>query len=137
MKTFLGLRFKLAEPKKRNSKPVRVSNHIYNGVCFKEGEVWKIHVPYPDDTQMIALEFTEKSYSLKRPVVFKHGRDKEGRYHMVVRQEREYKYSPGLDTQYTPFCEDFVYKGYIVRIYDKLYFDMIDIIGKKIYDISD
>lgn len=130
MKTFVGLKFKLAAPKKEK-KATRISNKLYEGVCYNDNGTWKIHVPYPDISSMLSLEFTEQSYSLKRRVVFHKNRDKLGRYHMVIRLEREYLYSPGLDTQYTPFCDGFAYKGYVVKKNGKLMFDMKDIIIKN------
>lgn len=131
-KVFIGLKLNLAKPKKhRVFRPKRISNKLYEGVCYKDDGVWKIHVPYPDSSSLLSLEFTEASYSLRREVVFYKTCDPKFKYHIVHRREREWKYSPGLSDIYTPFCEDFIFKGYIVKINQKLYFDMISVVRRN------
>lgn len=126
----LGFIFKLAKPKKVVNKPVRISNKLVEGICFKENGVWKIEVELDEGTNM-CLEFTPASYSLRRKVVFAKEKPEHADFHMFIRnQDREWKHGPGLDTQYTPFAEHFVYKGYIVRIGDKRFFDMVDLVGR-------
>lgn len=118
----IGFVFKPAKVKKE--KPIRTSNSLVEGICLKDEGIWKIEVSIKDDANLV-LEFTPNSYDLHRKVVFAHERDKEGRYQMFIRnQERDWKFAPGLNTQYTPFCEGFIYNGYIVRYKGKLYFDM-------------
>ena len=136
-KDITSLSFSLKKPKRFKSKnrPKRVSNSLYEGICFKDVDgTWKIHVAY--DGAMLSLPYTEDSYSLNRQVVFAHDKDVKGRSKMFIRFEREYRFSPGLDSQYTPFCENCVYNGYIVKYNGKLYFDMNKYVGSynEVYD---
>lgn len=119
-----GIGFLFKPAKKKEYKPIRTSNKLVEGICLKDEGIWKIEVPIDGDANLV-LEFTPKSYDLHRKVVFAHERDTEGRYQMFIRnQEREIKHAPGLPSQYTPFCEGFIYNGYIVKYKGKLYFDM-------------
>ena len=131
IKVITGLKIKLAEPKrpKKPNSPKRVSNRLHLGTCFRDTDgAFKAHVMYEEALRV--LPFTDDSYSLKgKEVVFSHNKDSKGRVQMFIRREREYKYTPGLDTQYTPFCENYVYNGYIVKYNGKLYFKMNKLVG--------
>ena len=96
--------------------PLIQSYSEWDKINYYGEEAWVCN-KYLEETDMIIGQPTK--------VVFAHERDKEGRYQMFIRnQDRDWKFAPGLNTQYTPFCEGFIYNGYIVRYKGKLYFDM-------------
>lgn len=76
------------------------------------------------------LEFTPKSYNLKdKLVVFTHKLDKHKKPICIYRSEMDARLNPGLPVQYTPFCNNQIYSGYIIKKEGKYYFDMKHYVG--------
>ena len=116
-------------PKKRETTGIKKERKITTGVCFKDvDDIFKIHVVIDGSANRV-LEFTPNSYDLKdKTHVFQKKPNKDGKYICRIRSEASAKYSPGNPDIYTPFCQNWVYKGHIVTINDKVMFDVTDIV---------
>lgn len=116
-------------PKKRETTGITKKGKITTGVCFKDiDDIFKIHVTIDGSSDRV-LEFTPKSYDLKdKTYVFQKKPNKDGKYVCRVRSENSAKYAPGNPDVYTPFCQNWVYKGYVCTINDKTMFDVTDIV---------
>lgn len=114
------------KPKTNNSK--RVYPRLVNGVCYNDNGTWRIEIPcISKDSHIIkrAFDFTPESYSLKNKIhVFR--LKKNGKYECFTRSKEDAKYHPGVDGQYTPFRERGVYSGYLIKVDDKIMFDIQD-----------
>ncbi len=139
--------FKLI-PKKRNIKNdsnKRLTPKLVKGVCFREGEDFKISLNIkalkPDiiekgQPDILVLDFTEESYELKGVTsVFDRNPDKNGKYTRYIRSETNAKFMPGSPERYVPFCRNWVCNGYIVRRNGKMMFDFNECIAPDGYDM--
>lgn len=114
----LGLSLKLKPVKKVIRRDTKVSNKLLIGKCFTDADgSLKMRVAVENDTDLI-LPLTDDSFDLHREVVFDKNPDKDGNIKMYIRSEREYKYGPGLDTQYSPIADRATFDGYLVRTAD-------------------
>lgn len=131
-----GLKFKLAVPKKKVSyKPKKLTKLVYC-VCTKseDGE-FKANLRIISNSQRvtnISISFTLESYSCKNKIrVFTKKQDKNGKRDCYIRTPEQAKLAPEKSRLYIPFCEDWVYSGYVVRIGKQLYFDINEAIWHK------
>lgn len=135
-------------PKKRkivHEGNKKLSPKLVKGICFKEGDEFKIQVNIkalkPDiiekgQPDILILDFTEKSYELKGVLsVFDRNPDKHGKYTRYVRNETNAKFMPGSPERYVPFCRNWVCNGYIVRVNGKMMFDFNECLHPKGYEI--
>lgn len=126
VKVFTGFAF-VAKPPKKKTYDKRYTNIAYC-VCQLIDGKYVAAVNLKEDNQI--MDFTPKSYDLKnRLIVFTKKLDKNGKPISIYRSELEARHSPGIPRQYTPFCENYVYSGYIVKKDGKHYFDMKDLVG--------
>lgn len=136
-KTF-NFTFKVAKPKKVKKTIVTVSK-LVTGVCFKdENNVWKIRVSMDNsdsNPSLLILEFTERSHNIKnKTILFNHC--ELGKTGLPTKYIMPTKLI-GLKSNYSPFCEDYEYSGYLVRIDGKLYFDVTNLLGKIKFKLND
>lgn len=138
--------FKLI-PKKRSIKndcnKKKLTSKLVRGVCFKEGDDFKIQIDAkvlkPDiidkgQPDILVLDFTEESYELKGVTsVFDRNPDKHGKYIRYIRNEVHAKNFPGSPERYVPFCKNWICSGYIVRCNGKMMFDFNECIAPKGY----
>lgn len=84
----------------------------------------------------LILPFTEESLDLKdKTHVFLKNKDKLGKNVVVIRNERDCHFSPGLPTQYDAVKENILIAGHIVRKNGKMYFNYEDLV--KYYYLSE
>ena len=131
-KPLVGLSFKPVETKKRkttSSKPHKLSKLIY-AVCVKDkdsGE-YRANIVIVGDPHrtILNIPFSLDSYSLKgKEKVFSIKLDKQTKKHICyIRTPREAILSGEKSRTVTPFCEDWVYSGYLVRIGKLNYFQI-------------
>lgn len=136
-----GFTFKLAKPKvARTTNARKVISKLIKGTCFlDEDNIWKIHIPMSlaeDNSAMRVLEFTPKSYELrgKEYVFSKTQKGLNGKPICIIRTKEHAITFPGLESQYTPFCENWEYSGYIVKENNKTLFDIYETIGVYGYE---
>lgn len=138
--------FKLI-PKKRKpniNADKKLTLKLVRGVCFKEGEEFKIKVNIkelkPDiidkgQPDILVLDFTEESYELKGVTsVFNRIADKNGKYTRHIRSEINAKFMPGSTEKYVPFCDNWICSGYIIRRNGKMMFDFNECIKPQGYE---
>ncbi len=130
-----GLKFKLAAPKKRVSyKPKKLTKLVYC-VCVESEGHFKANLRIVSDTKRVTnmiIEFTTDSYySTDKIRVFSIKPDKHGKHVCYIRTPWEASIAPKHSRLYTPFCKDWVYTGYIVRIGKQLYFQIKDAVWHK------
>lgn len=137
-KPIIGLSFKPVETKKKkstSSKPHKLSKLIY-AVCAKndDGE-FRANIVVVDNPHrtILNIPFTLDSYSLKgKEKVFSIKKDKQTKKHICfIRTPREAILSGETSRTVTPFCEDWVYSGYLVRIGKFNYFQIKEAIWHK------
>lgn len=129
------LSFKPVEKKRVvNINKPRVVSKLLFCVCVynKDTNEFEAHIDmhndpnYPDTW---VLPFTDNSRSLKgKSRVFALELDKFGHHVCIIRDEHHANNFPGLDTQYTPFRDNYVYSGYVVKDNGKHKFDMKNVI---------
>lgn len=138
--------FKFAT-KKRKINPnadKKLTTKLVKGVCFKDGDDFKIKVDIrelkPDiidkgQPDILILNFTEESYELKGVVsVFDRNPNKHGKYVRYIRSETNSKLMPGSTEKYVPFCNNWVCNGYIIRRNGKMMFNFNDCISPQGYN---
>lgn len=127
VKVFTGFQFVPKKQKrKRTPHNKRYSKLVYC-VCGQDENGYYALVNLPNNRK---INFTKASFSLKdRLVVFSHKLDENGKPICVYRTERTAKHDPGAKSQYTPFCKDYIYSGYIVKNNGELQFDMHELVG--------
>lgn len=138
-KPLIGLSFKAVETKKRkatSTKPHKLSKLIY-AVCVKDEKSGEyraniIVVGNPHKT-ILNIPFSLDSYNLKgKEKVFSIKLDKQTKKHICyIRTAREAILSGEKSRTVTPFCEDWVYSGYLVRIGKLNYFQIKEAIWHK------
>lgn len=78
----------------------------------------------------VCCKFTDESHELSdKPIVFYKNPDKNGRYTKVIRTIADAKFYPGSPVTYTPFCENHVYSGHLVKKDNCYKFDVSEYIG--------
>lgn len=131
---FTGFQFVPKKPKKRVATPHgKQLSKLVHCVCKRVDDDF-VAVVLITNSKMRAnkqeLPFTENSYNLtNRLTVFTKKLDKHGKPTCICRSESTAKYSPGLPDYYTPFCNNYIYSGYIVRKDGKYWFDMHECVG--------
>lgn len=134
-----GFTFKAVKPKKKRSSNTykRITKLCYCECVADENGEWKAKISLKNDIinpDIMLLPFTEKSYNLKgKTIVFSTQKDKLGIPIQIIRTQLHATVYPGTPEQYTPFRENFIYKGYVVRYKDVLYFDIVEAIGHYKY----
>ena len=138
--------FKLV-PKKRKpniNADKKITLKLIKGVCFKEGEEFKIRINVKElkpniidkgQPDILILDFTEESYELKGITsVWDRNPDKNGKYIRYIRSETKAKFHPGSPERYVPFCNNWICSGYIIRRNGKLMFDFNECIKPQGYE---
>lgn len=141
-KPLTGLSFKLAVPKKKVSyKSKKLSKLVYAICTQSEDGEFKANLRIVSRTKRVTnmcISFSLKSYYLTdKERVFTIKPDKRGKHVCYIRTPWEAKLAPKNSTLYTPFCKDWVYSGYIVRIGKGLYFDIKDAVWHKDFVTQD
>lgn len=125
-----------------NKKPKVTNNKIANKklycVCIEtKPNVFKAYVNIPSNLEFpdtVAIDFSKDSYNLKgKEKVFTVEKDSKGRSICIIRNKLDATNFPGLPSQYTPFKHKFVYSGYVIKINDKHYFDVTDVLDSAEY----
>ena len=138
-KPIIGLSFKPVETKKktRNTyKPHKLSKLIY-AVCSKDkssGEFRaNIFIIGDPHRTILNIPFSLDSYDLKgKEKVFSKRIDPQTKKHICfIRTPREAMLSGSKSRTVTPFCEGWVYSGYLVRIGKQNYFQIKEAIWHK------
>lgn len=138
-KPLIGLSFKPVETKKRkttSSKPHKLSKLIY-AVCVKDKETgeYRANIVIVGDPHrtILNIPFSLDSYNLKgKEKVFSIKLDKQTKKHICyIRTPREAILSGEKSRTVTPFCEDWIYSGYFVRIGKNNYFQIKEAIWHK------
>ena len=76
-------------------------------------------------TDVLVIPFTSKSYELQGKLnIFSKTKDKHNHIVRIIRDNTQAKLSPVDPELYTPFRNNYVYSGYIVKVNDKHYFDV-------------
>lgn len=129
-KPLTKLSFKLAEPKKkRRVTKGTILSKLVKCICVmsEDGE-FKANLRIVSSslrTTNLLLPFTPGSYSCKgKERVFTKKLDKHGKRVCHIRNDWQAKSAPVKSNLYIPFCENWVYEGYIVSIGGKRYFDI-------------
>lgn len=113
--------------KKNINKPIKAYC-----ICIEENNKFSAEVSILENNKYktYKIPFTDNSYSLKgKTIIFSKSKDKYGHITRIHRSIEQAIHSPGLDTQYTPFRDKWIYLGNIVIINDKKYFDVTETIG--------
>ena len=131
-----GLKFKLAVPKKKVSyKPKKLSSLVYCVCVQSEDGEFKANLRIVSNTKRVTnmiVSFTPESYYLTdKERVFTIKPDERGKHVCYIRTPWEAKIAPKASRLYTPFCKDWVYSGYIIRINKQLHFHIKDAIWHK------
>ena len=138
-KPIIRLSFKPVETKKktRNTyKPHKLSKLIY-AVCSKDkssGEFRaNIFIVGDPHRTILNVPFSLDSYNLKgKEKVFSKSIDPKTKKHICfIRTPREAMLSSEKSRTVTPFCEGWVYSGYLVRIGKSNYFQIKEAIWHK------
>ena len=134
-KPIKGLVFKLAKPKpKRVSKGKILTKRVYC-ICTKSGDEFKAILRIISKTQRvtnIVIPFTLASYNCTgKERVFTKKLDEHGKRVCHIRTPDQARIAPSKSILYTPFCEDWVYSGYLVQIKGQRYFDIKEAIWHK------
>lgn len=123
-----GFQF-VPKTKKPKINDKRCTNIVY---CLCEQIDGKYFAVINTGKEKTKLEFTPKSYELRNKlVVFTHKLDRNKKPICIYRSELDARLSPGLPIQYTPFCNNQIYSGYIIKKEGKYYFDMKEYIGSS------
>lgn len=136
----LNFRFK---PVKKET--IKSYKKLYNGKIFEGLLVMVEDVPYiqiqlinkdksRDSCQLLPIE--EESLTLEgKEIVFdKHIKGSNGYPAIIIRDKCHAKRFPGLDSQYTVICENWVYSGIIINKNENHYFRINQAIKKKLKD---
>lgn len=134
-KEIKGLTFKPIESKRTRSsyKPRRLSKLIY-AVCVKDTDDFRAHIVVTGTHRSIlSVPFDLESRSLKgKEKVFSKSIDKQTKKHICfIRTPWEALMSGKTSRTLTPFCEGWVYSGYLVRIGKSNYFQIKEAIFHK------
>jgi hypothetical protein len=128
-KPLVRLAFKLASPKKKRVSKGKILTKKVCCVCMmsEDGE-FKANLRIIGDRQKVTnllVPFTLNSYSCKnKERVFTKKKDNYGKRICHIRTVEQAKLAPHKSNLYTPFCENWVYEGYLVKIKEQLYFEI-------------
>lgn len=136
-KPITKLVFKIAEPKRKRrvTKGTIITKKVMC-VCTKseDGE-FKANLRIVSSTKKVTnllIAFTASSHSCKgKERVFTKKFDKYGKRTCIIRTDWQAKTAPHKSNLYIPFCEDWVYEGYVVRINGQLMFEIKHAIWHK------
>jgi hypothetical protein len=130
--------------KKRKEGNKKLTSKLIKGICFKEGNEFKIRLNVkslkPDiidkgQPDLLVLDFTDESYNIVGVIsVFDRNPDKNGKYTRYIRSETNAKFHPGSQERYVPFCNNWVCDGYIIKRNGKMMFDFNECIAPEGYD---
>ena len=144
-----GLSFKMKPIKPKRIKKLdglKKVSKLVRGVCFidkEDDDKYKIYINMhndPDYPDYLILEFTEDSKKLKgKTKIFTKEPDKKGKYTCIIRSEEHAYAFPNSPELYTPFCINWLYDGYIVRVDGKMLFQVTECVAKNhhSYDSND
>lgn len=130
-----GFVFKPVESKKRkvSNKPKRTSNKKVYCKCImsEDNEPIAVCTEIVNGIKStINRPFSPNSHELKgKLIIFTKTKQQYGRIASIYRTKQEADHFPGVDTQYTPFRNNWVYGGYIIMIEGKKYFDITETVG--------
>lgn len=129
-----GLVFRLATPKRKRvvrGKPL--TKKVYC-VCVND-DGFKAELRLVSKTQKVTnirIPFTLASYSCNgKERVFTKKLDEHGKRICHIRNHEQAMVAPVKSRLYTPFCEDWVYEGYVVKIKSQMYFEIKNAIWHK------
>lgn len=128
-----------------HKETIKSYKKLYNGKTFEGLLVIVENVPYiqiqlinkdksRDSCQLLPIE--EESLTLEgKEIVFdKHIKGSNGFPAIIIRNKYHAMRFPGLDSQYTVLCENWVYSGMIVNKKGNNYFSIKQAIKKKLKD---
>lgn len=119
--------FQFVPKTKKRSQTTKCSN-IVHCICVKRADGYYALINTTKGE--MEIDFTPKSHSLKdRLIVFTKKLDNNKKPIAIYRTEMHAKHSPGLPSQYTPFNNNYIFSGYIVKRKNIYYFDAKDCIG--------
>ena len=131
----VGIKINIAKSTKRKQTIVTegtVISRDCKAIVIKDDEGFKAKISLNNDTEnpdILVIPFTTKSYDIKgKEIIFSKERIDNNRFRCIIRD----KASANLynDTEhYTPFRENIVITGYIVRLDGKMYFQYKDFIS--------
>ena len=115
-------------------KPVKVGT-ITQALCIFEDGIYKAKVNI--DGKERNIPFTSKSYELKgRTRVFSKSTDERGRRTCICRTPDKANHFPGSSEMYTPFCNKWIIKGYIMKLNNDYSFDFKDLVTINGYECN-
>ena len=123
----LGIKINIAKgnKKKRNtSTESNVISRVCRAVVIKDDEGFKakISINNEEDSDILLIPFTTESYNIKgKEVIFSKERIDDGRFVCLIRDKASSKLYNNVEC-YTPFRENIVITGNILRIDGKMYF---------------
>lgn len=130
-----NLSFKLSTPKPvKVPKPQKAVSTLLYALSFKdENGNWKAKVNtklIPDYPDFIICDFTEKSHQVKgKENLFYTKKDKHNHWVRLVLTKVDALTFDGDKSTYSTFCERNVYSGHLIKVDNKLEFEMLDFIG--------
>ena len=130
-KPLKGLVFNLAKPKPKRVSKGKILTKKIMCICVRSDNEFKANIRIIKDAKIVnmIIPFTLSSYSCKgKERVFT---KKQGKRICHIRTPEQAKLAPVKSNLYTPFCEDWVYDGYLVRIKSQLYFEIKNAIWHK------
>lgn len=134
-KPITQLKFKLAQPKKVSYAAKKLTKLVHCVCTQSEDGEFKANLRIVSNSNRVTnmcISFTLNSYSLKgKERVFTIKPDKHGKHICYIRSPWEAKTAAKTSRLYTPFCKNWVYSGYIVRIDKQLYFEIHEAIWHK------
>ena len=133
-KPLKGLVFNLAKPKPKRVSKGKILTKKIMCICVMSDNEFKANIRIIKDAKIVnmIIPFTLSSYSCKgKERVFTKKQDERGKRICHIRTPEQAKLAPVKSNLYTPFCEDWVYDGYLVRIKSQLYFEIKNAIWHK------
>lgn len=134
-KPIKGLTFRLAQPKtKRKSSNKVLTKKVYCICIMSEDSEFKASLRIVSSNLKvtnISIPFTAASYSCKGKERVFSKKFERGKRICYIRTPDQARLSPDNSILYTPFCEDWVYSGRIVKSKGKREFDIIEAIWHK------
>ncbi|MBO7692964.1 MAG: hypothetical protein J6Y28_01650 [Acholeplasmatales bacterium] len=129
---FTGFTFKPVINKRKNTNKTSFKELVYC-VCIEEKPHTFIAYVNPKENvkflKNYKIPFTNKSYSLLgRVKVFDVRKTKSKKPIIYIRDKYDAIHHPGTSAEYTPFCHNYVYSGYIIRYDDGYKFDIVEVI---------
>ena len=113
----------------RKTTKKSISRKCLAKVILDNGE-YKAAINWKDLNNILIIPFTNESLSLKgKTNVFSKVKDIHGHNICVIRTSEESNINPGTSTQYSPFRENLLIAGYIIRKDGKMLFDYSDLVA--------